>query len=71
MAVKTIEEVKKEFDRKGLSFSTWAKNHGLRPGAVYDVISGRQAGRRGQAHKVAVLLGLKEGELPDNYQRSA
>lgn len=71
MAVKTIEEVKREFDRKGMSFSTWAKHHGLRPGAVYDVINGRQTGRRGQAHKVAVLLGLKDGEVTDVQQQAA
>lgn len=71
MAVKTVEEVKKEFDRKGESFSSWAKQHGIRPGVVHDLISGRQLGRRGQSHKAAVLLGLKEGDLPDQHSRAA
>ena len=63
MAVKTIEEVKKEFDRKGMSFGAWARQNGLRPGVVYDLMNGRQLGRRGDSHKAAVLLGLKEGEV--------
>lgn len=66
MTVKTIEEVKKEFDRKGMSFGAWAKERGIRPGVVYDLISGRQVGRRGQSHKVAVMLGLKEGEVVED-----
>jgi hypothetical protein len=28
------------------------------------VLSGRKKGRRGEAHKVAVLLGMKEGIIP-------
>jgi len=68
MAVKTVEEVKKEFDRKGLSFSLWARQNGIRPGVVYDLITGRQLGRRGQSHKAAVLLGLKEGDVTEQRQ---
>lgn len=70
MTVKTIEEVRKEFDRKGISFGEWARQNGIRPGAVYDLLNGRQVGRRGQSHKVAVMLGLKEGEVVDQANAS-
>ncbi|HSV78445.1 MAG TPA: hypothetical protein VLK85_04445 [Ramlibacter sp.] len=39
----------------------WARDHDVSQQLVYDVLAGRKKGRRGQAHKVAVLLGLKHG----------
>ena len=63
--IRTIEEVRAEFSRKGISFSNWAKMHGIRPPIVYDLINGRTVGNRGDAHNAAVLLGLKDGELHD------
>ena len=61
--LKTIEEVKEDFSRKGIAFATWARAHGLRIPAVYDLINGRTRGVRGEAHKAAVLLGVKRGEV--------
>lgn len=61
--IKTADEVKAEFDRKGQSIGEWARKHNVRAGTVYDVLSLRSTARRGTAHKVAVLLGMKEGEL--------
>lgn len=69
-ATRTIEDVRSEFARKGLSFAEWALKHGLRPPVVYDLINGRTVGNRGQAHNAAVLLGLKEGEV-DNQRQPA
>ena len=31
------------------------------PATTYQVLAGRKKGRRGEAHKVAVLLGMKDG----------
>ena len=64
--LKTIAEVRQDFSRKGASFADWATTHGIRPLAVYDLINGRTRGIRGDAHKAAVLLGLKEGEIVDS-----
>lgn len=33
------------------------------PATTYQVLAGRKKGRRGEAHKVAVLLGMKLGTI--------
>jgi gp16 family phage-associated protein len=59
--LKTPEQVKAEFDAKGLSFSEWAAKNGVPLPAVYRVINGLSAGKRGSSHRAAVLLGIKAG----------
>ena len=61
--LKTLAEVRAEFDRKGESIADWARKHNLPPQRVYDVLLERNKGVRGEAHKAAVLLGIKEGEI--------
>jgi gp16 family phage-associated protein len=58
---RSIEEIRKDFERRGKTFRDWAREHGVSDRIVYGVIHGRFKGRRGQAHRVAVLLGLKDG----------
>lgn len=52
-------DVRQAFVEAGLSVTDWADTHGFRRESVYAVLSGRSKGRRGQAHKIAVALGLK------------
>lgn len=59
--VRTIEDVRRELDRRGKSVREWAREHGISDRIVYEVLRGRLKGRRGQTHKAAVLLGLKDG----------
>lgn len=61
--VKTREQVRKELDRKGKSIREWAKEHGLPERTVYEVLAGRKKGVRGDAHRAAVLLGIKDGVI--------
>jgi gp16 family phage-associated protein len=61
MALKTLEEVRAEFDRYGISVSSWAANHGIPRNIVNGILQGKLKGKRGHAHNAAVLLGLKEG----------
>ncbi|WNC95477.1 DNA-binding protein (plasmid) [Paraburkholderia sp. FT54] len=61
MALKTLEDVRAEFDRCGLSVSSWAAKHGIHRNIVSGVLQGRLKGKRGHAHNAAVLLGLKDG----------
>lgn len=61
--LRTPEEVRAEFQRKGVSIASWATANNLNVNMVFEVLSGRKKGIRGQAHKIAVLLGLKEGEV--------
>lgn len=57
----SIEDVRQRFDAAGVSVSDWACAQGLNPAVVYALLSGRVRGRRGQAHRAAVALGLKKG----------
>jgi len=61
--IRTPAAVRAEFARKGLSIAEWARENGLSVPRVYDVLLGRNKGVRGDAHKAAVALGLKEGEI--------
>ena len=42
----------------------FAREHGVDPATTYQVLAGRKKGKRGEAHKVAVLLGMKDGIIP-------
>ena len=61
--LRTPEEVRRELEHKGIPIAAWARANGLPPRPVYDVLTGRNAGKTGMAHKAAVLLGLKDGEI--------
>lgn len=61
--MKTVEEVKAEMARRGVTAAAWAKKHCVNPETVRGVLLGRIKGRSGEAHNVAVLLGLKDGEI--------
>lgn len=61
--MKTGQEVKEEFRRKGVTVSGWARAHGFSRGAVERVLSGKARGYWGDAHRIAVMLGIKAGEI--------
>ena len=61
--LKTPEQARAWFDHKGLSIAAWARDHGVGRSLVYEVLAGRKKCKRGDSHKVAVLLGLKHGEI--------
>lgn len=63
MQVKTREQVREELDREGKSIRAWAREHGIPDRTVYEVLAGRKKGRRGDAHRAAVLLGIKDGVI--------
>nr|DAW35808.1 MAG TPA: hypothetical protein [Caudoviricetes sp.] len=63
--IRTHQEVREEFARKGISYTSWAVLHGFSPNLVYEVIKGNRKCLRGQSHKIAVLLGLKKGVVSD------
>lgn len=52
-------DVKARFEREGIAISEWARSKGFPPSAVYRVLGGYEKGMRGQAHRIAVELGLK------------
>lgn len=60
----TLKQAREALDRQGLSIADFAREHGLDEPTVYQVLAGRKKGRRGEAHRVAVLLGIKAGTFP-------
>lgn len=61
--LKTAEEVRVDFERRGINITQWARERGLTRQAVFAVLNGKTKGRRGDAHKAAVLLGIKDGVI--------
>ena len=61
----TPQEVLDGFARKGLSIRKWAIANNFHPATVSKVIRGQRGTRIGQGHKIAVMLGIKEGETLD------
>ncbi|WP_320174913.1 DNA-binding protein [Maridesulfovibrio sp.] len=65
-ALLTREEARQKLNDKGISVSKWATKNRLNPNTVSDVLNGRKKGVRGEAHKAAVLLGIKHGTIIDD-----
>lgn len=63
--LKTAEQVREEFRRAGITVSEWARTNHFHRNTVVDVLRGRRFGLYGEAHRVAVALGLKAGEVVD------
>lgn len=61
--MKTIEQVKKEFNYRGESVTGWARNNGFNPESVKKVLDGKSKCSRGAVHKIAVKLGIKDGVI--------
>lgn len=59
----TTEQARACLDRKGTSIAQFSRDHGLNKNLVSDLLNGRKKGRRGEAHRAAVLLGIKDGEI--------
>lgn len=65
---KSRAQVRAEFARKGWSISAWAKKNGYSPNMVIAILADNEAHPRlkclrGDAHNIAVTLGLKTGEV--------
>jgi len=63
LKVKEPEEARADLVRRGKTVREWAREHGVHEKTVYEVLAGRKQGRYGEAHRVAVLLGIKDGVL--------
>lgn len=61
--IRTAQEVRDDFLRKGQSIASWADKYGFDRTTVNQVLTGRNAATRGVGHKIAVMLGIKEGEI--------
>ena len=62
-ATLTPEQAREALDRKGMSIAEFSRIHSLNNNLVSDLLNGRKKGRRGEAHRAAVLLGIKDGVI--------
>ena len=46
---------------QGISLRAFARQHNLHPSTLYGVLNGQNKCLRGEAHRAAVLLGIKPG----------
>ena len=65
--LKTRSQVRAEFASKGLSISAWAKDNGFSSNMVIAILADNESNPRlkclrGDAHNIAVKLGIKAGE---------
>lgn len=52
-----------EFRQRGETVTGWSRRNNLDPEQVRAVVYGKAKGCWGASHKIAVLLGLKDGEI--------
>jgi gp16 family phage-associated protein len=62
-ATVTPEQAREALDRKGMSIAEFSRKNGLNKNLVSDLLNGRIKGRRGEAHRAAVLLKIKDGVI--------
>lgn len=59
---KALARVRDEMAAAGITPSQWARDNGYSRATVIDLLLGRRSGHYGEAHRVAVALGLKAGK---------
>lgn len=55
----TPDQIKRRLRDEGVTISAWAKKHNFPRQEVYRVLNGQSKAYYGQAHRIAVKLGLK------------
>ncbi len=58
-----LEKARTQISLAGRSTKEWAEANDLSPSTVYAVLNGQKKCLRGEAHRAAVLLGIKEGVI--------
>jgi len=59
--MKTIQQAREDMERRGETLAGWARKHGFNPENVRAVVYGNSKGKWGESHKIAVMLGIKDG----------
>jgi len=60
---KTSAQVRQELLARGDSIAAFARRNAINVATVQQVLNGRNKGNRGEAHRAAVLLGMKIGTI--------
>lgn len=61
--LRSREQVREEFFKQGVSIADWARKSGFKYSQVIDVLRADRPCHRGNSHKIAVLLGIKDGVI--------
>lgn len=64
-ALLTPEQARMDLDRQGISIAEFCRRHSLNKNLVSDLLNGRKKGRRGESHRAAVLLRIKDGVISE------
>ena len=65
--IKTLRDVKDEFSKSGISVAQWARENNFSPDLVYQILHRKRLPLRGESHKIAVKLGLKNGIIEPDF----
>ena len=63
--IKSRADAKAAFHWHGITLKHWAEDHQVHFNSVNEVIGGRKRCIRGDAHAIAVLLRLKNGDISE------
>jgi len=66
MKLRTAAEARRDLQDAGVSITAWSIANQFSPNLVFEVLGGRKKCIRGQAHDIAVKLGLKAGTICAN-----
>lgn len=58
--VRSIKQVQEEFSASGISIAAWARENHFSPDLVYRILKTNKVPHRGESHKIAIKLGIKE-----------
>lgn len=54
--------VRAQFEANGVNAAQWALDRGFSPSLVQKILRGERACRRGDSHRIAIALGIKDPE---------
>ena len=69
--LRTPEEARAWLDYQGITVAQWARENGMHGSLVREVLAGRKKCLRGMSHNIAVLLGMKHGQITTRPARVA
>lgn len=59
------QRAREALEQRGKTVKGFARENHLNPSTVYAVLSGQSQCKRGEAHRAAVLLGIKNGVIEE------
>ena len=61
--LRSPEEARAWLNHQGISISEWSRRNHVHDSLVREILAGRKKCGFGTSHNIAVLLGMKQGEL--------